>query len=128
MKPLGFPKTRRLLTSTAFKGVFDHVDKKFYTKGILVLVKKNKALEEPSAVNLPPRLGLVVSKKNVSLSSNRNIFKRSIRESFRINQQLLQGLDIVVLVRKDIIEIDRKSLWQALNQLWHSVGTARGKF
>ncbi|MBY0544702.1 MAG: ribonuclease P protein component [Gammaproteobacteria bacterium] len=120
MKPLGFPKTRRLLTSDAFKGVFDHVDKKFFTKGFLVLVRKN--------VNLPPRLGLVVSKKNVSLSANRNIVKRAIRESFRINQQLLDGLDIVVLVRKDVSEIDRKSLWQALNQLWHSVGTARGKF
>ncbi|NNM60476.1 MAG: ribonuclease P protein component [Legionellales bacterium] len=119
MASLDFQKSLRLQTSKAFKTVFDHVDKKFFTKGILVLVRKSTESN--------PRLGLVVSKKNVSLSCRRNLFKRMIRESYRVNQFLLVGLDIVVLVRRDIVDVDRKSLWHALNQLWRSVGDMRGR-
>ena len=119
MGQLDFPKTLRLQTGKAFKAVFDHVDRKFFTKGILVLVRKSS--------DLTPKLGLVVSKKNVSLACRRNVFKRMIRESFRVNQLLLAGLDVVVLVRRDIVDVDRKSLWQALNQLWRSVGGMRGR-
>ncbi|MFN7096705.1 MAG: ribonuclease P protein component [Gammaproteobacteria bacterium] len=120
MKQWGFPKTLRLQTSSAFQTVFDHVDKKFYTKGLMVLVKKNG--------NPQPRLGLVISKKNLSLSCQRNTLKRLIRESVRLNQSTLTGLDLVVVARRDIIEVDRQSLWQALNQLWQTVSAQRGKF
>lgn len=120
MKQWHFPVSLRLQNSSAFKTVFDQVDKKFFAKGLLILVKKNN---QPQ-----PRLGLVVSKKNVSLSCRRNTIKRLIRESFRINQQKLPGLDIVVLVRREIAEVDRELLWQGLNQLWQSVSVARDRF
>lgn len=120
MKQWGFPKTLRLQTSSDFQTVFDHVDRKFFTKGLMVLVKKSDHSQ--------PRLGLVVSKKNLALSCQRNTLKRLLRESVRINQHLLMGLDIVVVARRDIVEVDRKSLWQALNQLWKTVDAQRGKF
>lgn len=47
------------------------------------------------------RLGIVVAKRNVKLAVDRNRIKRHVRESFRQQQQSMQGLDIVVVVKKD---------------------------
>lgn len=47
------------------------------------------------------RLGLVVAKRNVKLAVARNKLKRLIRESFRRQQVQLNGLDVVVVVKKD---------------------------
>ncbi len=47
------------------------------------------------------RLGIVVAKKNVRLAVARNRLKRIVRESFRQQQDSLQGLDVVVIIKKD---------------------------
>lgn len=47
------------------------------------------------------RLGIVVAKKNVRLAVARNRLKRIVRETFRQQQECLQGLDIVVVIKKD---------------------------
>ena len=47
------------------------------------------------------RLGVVVAKRNVKLAVARNRLKRTVRESFRLQQSCLTGLDIVVVVKKD---------------------------
>ncbi len=49
------------------------------------------------------RLGIVVAKRNVKLAVARNRLKRIVRESFRQQQQALQGLDIVVVIKKNFI-------------------------
>lgn len=49
------------------------------------------------------RLGIVVAKKNVRLAVARNKIKRVLRETFRQQQQLLNGLDVVVVVKKNFI-------------------------
>lgn len=48
------------------------------------------------------RLGLVVPKKHVSRSVDRNKLKRIVRESFRFKQKQLEGMDVVVLVKNKI--------------------------
>lgn len=50
------------------------------------------------------RLGIVVAKKNVKLAVARNRLKRIVRESFRLQQQSLHGLDIVVVIKKNFIQ------------------------
>ncbi len=54
--------------------------------------------EQPNA-----RLGIVVGKRNVKLAVERNKLKRLVRESFRIQQQFLGGLDIVVVIKKNFV-------------------------
>ena len=49
------------------------------------------------------RLGIVVAKRNVRLAVARNRIKRLVRETFRHQQQRLNGLDIVVVVKKNFI-------------------------
>lgn len=47
------------------------------------------------------RLGVVVAKRNVRLAVARNRLKRFVRESFRLLQANLRGLDVVVVIKKD---------------------------
>lgn len=49
------------------------------------------------------RLGIVVAKRNVKLAVARNRIKRLVRETFRQQQQRLNGLDIVVVIKKNFI-------------------------
>ena len=46
------------------------------------------------------RLGLAVSKRNITKAVERNRIKRLIRESFRIRKKKLKGKDVVVFVKK----------------------------
>lgn len=56
-----------------------------------------------TATEPQPRLGIVVAKRNVKLAVKRNKLKRMIRESFRLQQQLLMGLDVVVVVKQEFM-------------------------
>ena len=120
LKPQAFPKAARLLKSSDFKAVFDKADKRFSALGFLALVKVNN-LEHA-------RIGLVVAKKVLPLSVKRNLCKRLIRESFRMYQQSLSGLDIVILVRSEITQQNRLDVWQSLNKLWTNIVSARNTF
>ena len=66
----------------------------------------------------PARLGLAVAKKHVRRAVARNRIKRLIRESFRRHRDLLEGLDIVVLVRPGVEKADNATLLAALNRHW----------
>ncbi len=64
------------------------------------------------------RLGLVVSKKNISKAVERNRVKRLIRESFRKNKSQIPNLDVVVLIRKGIDVLPNVIISSKLNSLW----------
>jgi len=64
------------------------------------------------------RLGLVVSKKNVKLAVDRNRFKRLVRESVRLRQDQLPGVDIVVLARRGVQDMDNDALYRQLHGMW----------
>ena len=88
-----FSKLNRLLHPVDFKNVFDGAELKVSNNHFLFLARRNK-----SDV---PRLGIIVSKKNIKLAVQRNKVKRAIRQAFRIESQSLMNIDIVVLARKD---------------------------
>ena len=50
--------------------------------------------------NASSRLGLVISKKAYKRAVDRNLFKRLAREAFRQNQEDLELLDFVVMIKK----------------------------
>lgn len=66
------------------------------------------------------RLGIVVAKRNVKLAVARNRIKRLVRETFRQQQQRLDGLDIVVVVKKNFI-LDQNNAGQ-LPKIFKTVG------
>lgn len=60
---------------------------------------------------------MVFSKKNLKLAVQRNRVKRRIRETFR-HQIDYPALDIVVLGRRGLSELDNPTLNATLTELW----------
>jgi ribonuclease P protein component len=44
----------------------------------------------------PPRLGILISRKHAAAAVERNRIKRCIREAFRLEQQSLGAIDVLV--------------------------------
>ncbi|MCQ4322315.1 ribonuclease P protein component [Stutzerimonas stutzeri] len=105
-----FSREKRLLIPSQFKAVFDSPSGKLPGRNVLLLVRENQ---------LPhPRIGLVIGKKSVKLSVERNRIKRQLRETFRLHQMELTGWDIVVIARKGLAELDDAELAKQFAKLW----------
>lgn len=63
------------------------------------------------------RLGMVVSKRTIPKSVNRNYAKRLIRESFRLNAYMFPSLDFVIRLRRKLSEENITEAREALLQL-----------
>lgn len=105
-----FPKSMRLLNSSDFQSVFDDAPFRTSHQHFLLLARRNQ-------LNLP-RLGLVIAKKHIRFAVDRNRMKRLIRETFRLKQQQLAGLDVIVLARKGMADISNPLLIEQLNGQW----------
>ena len=105
-----FDKSRRLLKATQYDSIFSSVDYKVSSKEILCLSKSNH-LDHP-------RLGLIIAKKNVRHAVQRNRVKRIIRESFRLNQHNLPAVDIVILARKGLDELNNAEIHNEISEIW----------
>lgn len=105
-----FRKSLRLLNARDYRGVFDNAHYKISHQRSLILARSNTTES--------PRLGLVIAKKNIRLAVQRNRIKRILRESFRLHQQTLAGLDIVVLARRGLDELDNQQLHHLFQQQW----------
>ena len=103
-----FPRTARLLTPAQYSQVFASPTK-FFQPGLLFLCRLNGLSYN--------RLGLAVSKKNQPHAVDRNRVKRLIRESFR-HQLNDIGLDVVVLTRNPIVNMDNTQIFEQLDWLW----------
>ena len=105
-----YPRQLRLLSAPQYKGVFDHPSCRVSTPQLVGLGLLNGLSH--------PRLGLVVSKKSCRLANQRNRLKRLLRESFRLHQQQLAGLDIVVLTRHGLADLDNVAITELATNLW----------
>tara|TARA_B110000503_G_scaffold76136_1_gene117528 strand:+ start:5534 stop:5902 length:369 start_codon:yes stop_codon:yes gene_type:complete len=90
-----FPLDHRLGHSYEFNAVFDKNEARHNSPGLLILAKKNEY-----GFN---RLGMIVSKKSIPGSVQRNRVKRRIRDTFRkMSPGQEAGWDIVVMTRPKI--------------------------
>jgi len=110
---LDFSRDKRLLIPRQFKAVFDSPGGKIPGKSVLLLVREN-GLDHP-------RIGMVIGKKSVKLSVERNRLKRLIRESFRQHQALMGGWDIVVVARKGIAESNNVEITRQFGKFWKRI-------
>ena len=67
-----------------------------------------------------PRLGLIISKKNVRRAVDRNRIKRLVRESFRLSNNL-PCADVIFLARGGIAELNNQQLNQAIERAWQQI-------
>lgn len=113
MPDQAFSKTLRLLNASDFQSVFNDAPLRASHKNILILARAN---------GLPyPRLGLVIAKKNVRHAVQRNRIKRIARESFRLRQQDLAGIDAIILARRELDQLDNAALHLLYAQQWQRV-------
>lgn len=105
----GFSRRLRLTCPADFQRVFQQACRSTSPEFTVLAIANQQAY---------PRLGLAIAKKHVRRAVDRNRIKRLIRESFRHNQVLLSGLDIVVLARKGVDDCANETLTSALDKHW----------
>jgi ribonuclease P protein component len=117
-----FNRESRLLTPGHFQRVFSK-PLRFGSRHFTIL-----ATEKPITLTANKhdslarnRLGLAIAKKRVKLAVQRNRIKRQVRESFRLNQHQLPAIDLVVMVKSGIHQLDNKSINQELEKIWRKI-------
>lgn len=110
MAEFEYPRELRLLNGGDFKRVFDKAIFKISDQNLLILARPSQSDH--------PRIGFVISKKNVRRAVNRNRVKRIIRESFRLNQQTLPPCDLVILARKGIDQLENSEIHSLISKCW----------
>ena len=116
-----FPRELRLLTAEQFRQVF-RCGGRVSAGGLRARMARNGRGHG--------RLGLAIGVKAAGGAVARNRIRRQVRESFRVNQHQLAGLDIVVSLTRSA-DGRRESLCQALPRLWGAVtrgAEGRGKW
>ena len=90
-------KQSKLIKTDDFSSVFNF-RKRIASPFLVIRFKPN--------TKLLPRLGLIVAKKTAKSAVNRNYMRRVIRELFRLNQQKIAPLDLVIQVQKTFLKPD----------------------
>ena len=113
MERLRFTKGQRIRKGIEFREITQ--------KG----VKASNRFFRIAAVSKPnqtkPRLGIVVSKKTGN-AVQRNRIKRIIREIFRLYQEnIIPGLNVVVIAKKDCVASKYRDIEPALYQLLNDI-------
>lgn len=105
----GFPPLLRLKKASEFKKVF--------TKPVKSTDRYFTLLAIPSDFG-HPRIGLAIAKKIIKKAVHRNVIKRTVRESFRLQQNTMSSIDIVVLVRNEARDAPIETLRVSLEKHW----------
>ncbi len=111
-----FHKDNRLLDAAAFGRVFKKAARS-RDKWFTVLCRENNGGAA--------RLGLAISKKHCRAATARNRIKRIVRESFRHNQAMLAGLDVIVINQPAARAGNNRQLFDSLHGHWQKCGTSR---
>lgn len=105
----GFPSQLRLKKAAEFKKVFTNPVKS--TDCYFTLLATHNGFGHP-------RIGLAIAKKMIRKAVDRNVIKRTVRESFRLQQQSIGSIDIVVLARKEALDAPPDALRKSLEKHW----------
>lgn len=111
-----FSRNSRLTSPSDFQKVFDSNTRS--ADSCFVVLARTNGLDVP-------RLGFAISARRVRLAVTRNLVKRVVRESFRLHQDRLCGLDIVVLVQKPILKADRRLLRASIEGHWKKIARCK---
>lgn len=111
-----FPRDWRLLSPKDYSAVFNAVLYKVPHQNFLILAAPNQVGHA--------RLGLIFAKKNLKRAHDRNRVKRLVRESFRVRKTELPGVDLIVLGRQGLVEMDNSVLFAILDKLWQRLNKA----
>ncbi len=112
MTDYNFSRELRLLTPSDFSRVFQQATSAT-SSHLTVLARHNDTGH--------PRLGLTIAKKRVKHAVQRNRIKRLTRESFRLHQDRLPNIDIIVLAKSGADQLSNEELFTLLEKLWKKI-------
>jgi ribonuclease P protein component len=104
----GYSRSQRLLHARDFGRVFEQAEYRVSSRNFLILGRPN--------LTGSSRLGLIVSKKKVGNAVKRNRVKRLCREVFRNRTDGPDCLDIVIVARVGLNDMDNQTLVRQLNR------------
>lgn len=108
-----FPRLCRLLKTDEFSSVFGF-RKSLKSRHFLLHYRLREAVEGTErahgAVDNGPRLGLVIAKRILRRSVDRNLIRRLAREAFRTQRQHLPPYDCVLRLGAKPEALDKKAL------------------
>jgi len=104
-----FPKTCRLLDSQAYEQVFKKPDVRVSNKYFLVLGRWTRFEQA--------RMGVIAAKKNIARANQRNRIKRLVREVFRVRKNSLAPIDLVVMTRKGLQDLENSECLTYIHDL-----------
>jgi ribonuclease P protein component len=107
-KKYGLSKQAKLIKTDEFSSVFNF--RKRISAKYLVMHYQPNNLQHA-------RLGLVVGKKTAKLSVSRNYMRRLLREFFRLQQDEICPVDLVIRVQKKFDRIDFTQIKQEFDTL-----------
>ena len=110
-----FTHRDRLHTASQFQRVFNQA-KRSSSDIFTILFRENTVGY--------PRLGIVIAKRNVKHSADRNLIKRIIRESFRLHKTQLPANDYVVILKHPVNNLSREKIREQLIHYWNSNATS----
>lgn len=108
-----FQKDKRLLGADDYSRVFDEPDARASHRHLLLLARNNEGDRH--------RLGLVIAKKNVKLAVERNRIKRVTREFFRQLPESEPHMDVILLARRGLDQLENTLLYSILQQQWQKL-------
>ncbi|HPT49732.1 MAG TPA: ribonuclease P protein component [Accumulibacter sp.] len=106
-----FPKHYRLIKTDEYSSVFGF-RKVLKSRHFLLHYRPRNASETPGA-----RLGLVVAKRFLRRSIDRNLVRRLARENFRLLRARLKSCDFVLRVATKPQVLDRRAMAQEIRGL-----------
>lgn len=112
MVQYAFSRELRLLTPGDFKPVFSNPTRAASPQLTLLAIPNG---------HQHPRIGMTIAKKHVRKACQRNRIKRVIRDSFRRHQHDLPAVDIVVIGKKGLDELDNAALHKLVDKLWRKL-------
>ncbi len=107
-----FSQEKRLKTPAEFQAVFKEPIRSKTTCFTVLAVPNSRE---------HARLGIIVAKRFEKKAVRRNFVRRLIRESFRHNQQILTGLDVVVLLRCGTANQKQSFFYNCLEKQWQQL-------
>ena len=103
-----FSQTHRIRTQDQFQHVFA-AQQRLFGRFYVLFYRKNQLNH--------PRLGMIVRKRDVSRAVLRNRIKRKTRSVFRLQQEDLPSMDIVLVVKAGAEKAGQQELQQCLENL-----------
>ena len=111
--PFSYSRKYRLASKHEVQSVFAAKPRKVSRQYLLILYTPNQLSHA--------RLGIIAGKQHLRRAVDRNRVRRVIRESFRQTKDLLNGLDLIVMIRSGCSAVETKTLRTDIDNLWQAI-------